>query len=91
MELGPHRLPFQVSATNLTTRPVRRIALADALLSYLFGAVIVAPVVNLVSSLSPMRPTTGVRAQASAASLLTAALLDVVVDTSSHSCRVATR
>jgi uncharacterized membrane protein len=44
-------MTFQVSDTNLTTKPIRRIALAHALLSYLFGAVIVALVINVVSSL----------------------------------------
>jgi uncharacterized membrane protein len=44
-------MTFQVSDTNLTTKAVRRIALGHALLSYLFGAVIVALVINVVSSL----------------------------------------
>lgn len=44
-------MTFQVSDTNLTSKPVRRIALSHALLSYLFGAVIVALVINVVSSL----------------------------------------
>ena len=44
-------MTFQVSDTNLTTKAIRRIALAHALLSYLFGAVIVALVINVVSSL----------------------------------------
>jgi uncharacterized membrane protein len=44
-------MTFQVSDTNLTTKGVRRIALSHALLSYLFGAVIVALVINVVSSL----------------------------------------
>jgi uncharacterized membrane protein len=35
----------------LTTKNVRRIALSHALLSYLYGAVIVALVINVVSSL----------------------------------------
>lgn len=44
-------MTFQVSDTNLTTKKIRRIALGHALLSYLFGAVIVALVINVVSSL----------------------------------------
>ena len=44
-------MTFQVSDTNLTTKQIRRIALGHALLSYLFGAVIVALVINVVSSL----------------------------------------
>jgi uncharacterized membrane protein len=44
-------MTFQVSDTNLTTKAIRRIALTHALLSYLFGAVIVALVINVVSSL----------------------------------------
>ena len=44
-------MTFQVSDTNLTSKGVRRIALSHALLSYLFGAVIVALVINVVSSL----------------------------------------
>jgi uncharacterized membrane protein len=44
-------MTFQVSDTNLTTKSIRRIALAHALLSYLYGAVIVALVINVVASL----------------------------------------
>ena len=44
-------MTFQVSDTNLTTKRIRRIALFHALLSYLFGAVIIALVINVVSSL----------------------------------------
>lgn len=44
-------MTFQVSDTNLTTKAIRRVALAHALLSYLFGAVIIALVINVVSSL----------------------------------------
>jgi uncharacterized membrane protein len=44
-------MTFQVSDTNLTSKPMRRIALSHALLSYLFGAVIVGLVINVVSSL----------------------------------------
>jgi uncharacterized membrane protein len=44
-------MTFQVSDTNLTSKPVRRIALVHALFSYLFGAVIIALVINVVSSL----------------------------------------
>jgi uncharacterized membrane protein len=44
-------MTFQVSDTNLTAKAVRRIALSHALLSYLYGAVIVALVINVVSTL----------------------------------------
>lgn len=44
-------MTFQVSDTNLTTKSIRRVALAHALLSYLYGAVIIALVINVVSSL----------------------------------------
>ena len=44
-------MTFQVSDTNLTTKSIRRIALGHALLSYLYGAVVVALVINVVSSL----------------------------------------
>ena len=44
-------MTFQVSDTNLTTKGMRHIALSHALLSYLFGAVIVGLVINVVSSL----------------------------------------
>jgi uncharacterized membrane protein len=44
-------MTFQVSDTNLTSKAMRRVALIHALLSYLFGAVIVALVINVVSSL----------------------------------------
>ena len=44
-------MTFQVSDTNLSGKAIRKIALAHALLSYLFGAVVVALVINVVSSL----------------------------------------
>jgi uncharacterized membrane protein len=44
-------MTFQVSDTNLTTKAIRRIALSHALMSYLFGAVIVAIAINVVASL----------------------------------------
>jgi uncharacterized membrane protein len=44
-------MTFQVSDTNITTKPVRRLALRQALLSYLFGAVILAVAINLVATL----------------------------------------
>ncbi|HEY6788700.1 MAG TPA: DUF1345 domain-containing protein [Trebonia sp.] len=44
-------MTFQVSDTSITTRSVRHIALRHALLSYLFGAVILAVAINLVASL----------------------------------------
>ena len=44
-------MTFQVSDTDLTAKPIRRTALRHALISYLFGAVIVAIVINIVASL----------------------------------------
>jgi uncharacterized membrane protein len=44
-------MTFQVSDTNLTLKKIRRVALLHALLSYLYGAVIVALVINVVSTL----------------------------------------
>ncbi|HSZ37617.1 MAG TPA: DUF1345 domain-containing protein [Acidimicrobiales bacterium] len=44
-------MTFQVSDTNLTAKAVRRAALRHALVSYLFGAVIIALVINIVASL----------------------------------------
>jgi hypothetical protein len=44
-------MTFQVSDTNITSKPIRRIALRHALLSYLFGAVLLAIVVNVVATL----------------------------------------
>jgi uncharacterized membrane protein len=45
-------MTFQVSDTNLESHVVRATALRHALLSYLFGAVIIALVINLVAGLS---------------------------------------
>ncbi len=44
-------MTFQVSDTDLTARRVRRVALHHALLSYVFGAVILAVTVNSVAGL----------------------------------------
>jgi uncharacterized membrane protein len=44
-------MTFQVSDTDLTARTMRRAAIGHALLSYVFGAVIIAVAVNLVASL----------------------------------------
>jgi uncharacterized membrane protein len=44
-------MTFQVSDTDLTTESIRRLALRHALLSYLFGAVILGLVINVVASL----------------------------------------
>ena len=41
-------MTFQVSDTNLTSKAMRRAALRHALLSYLFGVVIIAVMINLV-------------------------------------------
>jgi len=45
-------MTYQVSDTTLTARRVRRVALHHALLSYLYGAVIVAIMVNSVGGLA---------------------------------------
>ncbi len=45
-------MTFQVSDTDLTDRPIRRTAVRHALLSYLFGAVIVAVTINIVGTLA---------------------------------------
>jgi uncharacterized membrane protein len=44
-------MTFQVSDTDITKKQIRRAAIHHALLSYLFGAVILAIVVNTVASL----------------------------------------
>jgi len=45
-------MTYQVSDTNLQTRAIRATALRQALLSYLFGAVILAAAINLVAGLA---------------------------------------
>jgi uncharacterized membrane protein len=45
-------MTFQVSDTELTTADVRATALRHALLSYLFGAVILAATINLIAGLA---------------------------------------
>lgn len=45
-------MTFQVSDTELTAKPMRRTAIRHALLSYLFGAVIIAIMINVVGSLA---------------------------------------
>jgi uncharacterized membrane protein len=45
-------MTFQVSDTELTTAAVRATALRHALLSYLFGAVILAATINLIAGLA---------------------------------------
>lgn len=45
-------MTFQVSDTDLTVKPIRRTALRHALLSYVFGALIVAITINLIAGLS---------------------------------------
>jgi uncharacterized membrane protein len=44
-------MTFQVADTNITSKPVRRITLHHALLSYLFGAVLLGLVINVVATL----------------------------------------
>ena len=44
-------MTFQVSDTNITSKPVRRIVLYHALLSYLFGAVLLGLAINVVATL----------------------------------------
>jgi uncharacterized membrane protein len=45
-------MTFQVSDTEFTNSRLRAVALRHALLSYLFGAVILATTINLVAGLS---------------------------------------
>jgi uncharacterized membrane protein len=44
-------LTFQVSDTNLTSKAMRRLALEHALLSFLFGAVMIGLTINVLASL----------------------------------------
>jgi uncharacterized membrane protein len=44
-------MTFQVSDTDLTTKPIRHMAIRHALLSYLFGVVIIAASINLMAGL----------------------------------------
>jgi uncharacterized membrane protein len=44
-------MTFQVSDTDLKTSVIRATALRQALISYLFGAVILATTINLVAGL----------------------------------------
>jgi uncharacterized membrane protein len=46
-------MTFQVSDTNLTSSEIRMTALRHALLSYLFGSVILASLVNLLAGFTP--------------------------------------
>jgi uncharacterized membrane protein len=44
-------MTFQVSDTNITSKEIRRVTLRHALLSYLFGAVLLGVVINVVATL----------------------------------------
>ena len=44
-------MTFQVSDTDLRTNEIRRTALRHALLSYVFGGVVIAATINLVAGL----------------------------------------
>jgi len=44
-------MTFQVADTNITSKAIRRITLHHALLSYLFGAVLLGLVINVVATL----------------------------------------
>ncbi|MBU4464990.1 MAG: DUF1345 domain-containing protein, partial [Actinobacteria bacterium] len=44
-------MTYQVSDTNITRNDIRRIVIAQTMLAYLFGAVILATVINLVTQL----------------------------------------
>jgi uncharacterized membrane protein len=44
-------MTFQVSDTNITTKYIRHLALRHALISYVFGAVILATAINVFASL----------------------------------------
>jgi uncharacterized membrane protein len=45
-------MTFQVSDTNIETKPIRRTALRHALMSFPLGAVIIATSINLISGLA---------------------------------------
>jgi uncharacterized membrane protein len=45
-------MTFQVSDTDIETTPIRATALRHALLSYLFGAVIIATTINLIAGIT---------------------------------------
>ncbi len=45
-------MTFQVSDTQISTKEIRATALRHALVSYLFGAVVIATTINLVAGLS---------------------------------------
>jgi uncharacterized membrane protein len=45
-------MTYQVSDTNLTSRAIRRTALQHALISFLFGTIILATTINLIAGLS---------------------------------------
>jgi uncharacterized membrane protein len=44
-------MTYQIADTNLSTNEMRRIVISQTLLAYLFGAVILATVINLVTGL----------------------------------------
>ena len=44
-------MTFQVSDTAVNSKPMRRAILYHAMLSWLFGAIIVATTINLIASL----------------------------------------
>lgn len=44
-------LTYQIADTDVTSNEMRRIVIAQSLLGYLFGAVILASVINLVAGL----------------------------------------
>ena len=45
-------MTFQVSDTNIQTKGIRAMALRQAMLSYVFGTVIIATTINVIASLS---------------------------------------
>jgi uncharacterized membrane protein len=44
-------MTFQVSDTDLQTKTIRRTAIGHALLSYMFGSLIIATTINLIAGL----------------------------------------
>jgi uncharacterized membrane protein len=44
-------MTFQVSDTDLTSKPIRRVATRHALLSYMLGAVVIAMAINVIAGL----------------------------------------
>lgn len=44
-------MTYQVADTNVTTNPIRRLVIAQTMLAYLFGALILGTIINLITGL----------------------------------------